>query len=256
MTLIGSREAWPAGHEWCDGPQHPRWESDEIHVWSVRLPETAAATLHGLLTADEQARATHLRFAEDRARFIGARAALRLLLSRYLDVAAEKLRFATGAAGKPHLDLPGSLMAARVRFNLAHSGGLALYAVAVEREVGIDVERLREAFDWQGISRRFFAPPEHAALQALAPKRQLAAFFDCWVRKEAYVKAHGRGLSLGLGSFAVPVHRVAQPTRVDAAAADAQDWWVQDVPVETGYAAALAGQGLPPRVRYWRLQLS
>jgi 4'-phosphopantetheinyl transferase len=183
----------------------------EVHVWrtALDLDPPRVAALAASLSADERDRAARFHFERDRVRFTVARGVLRALLGRYLDLPAPALAFDYGQHGKPSLaaaavarpvdGAPG----AELRFNLSHSAGVALCAVTRGREVGVDVEGLRADFATDEIAERFFSPAERAALRALPAGARCAAFFACWTRKEAYIKARGLGLSLALDAFDV-----------------------------------------------------
>jgi 4'-phosphopantetheinyl transferase len=198
-------------------------------------------------------RAGRFHFARDRDHYTVARAVLRDILGRYLGLAPASLRFKYNPFGKPSLD-DG---ARGVRFNLSHSGGIALYAVALGREVGVDVEQLKDEMDCGGVAERFFSPSEVAALRTLPPEAQKRAFFDCWTRKEAYVKARGDGLSLPLDSFDVSVApgEPAALLRTRDDACEASRWTLRELSTEPGYAAALAVEGRDWRLRCWRWEV-
>ena len=178
----------------------------DVHVWKTALDVAppAVARLSRSLSQDERGRAERFHFERDRVRFTVARGALRALLGRYLGVAPAALRFDYGAHGKPALAAPVAGPSGwDLRFNVSHSAGVALYAVARGREVGVDVEGHRADFATAEIAERFFSPAERRALAALPPERRCEAFFACWARKEAYIKARGLGLSLALDGFDV-----------------------------------------------------
>jgi 4'-phosphopantetheinyl transferase len=144
--------------------------------------------------------------------------------------------------GKPVLTWPVE----DILFNLSHTGGLALVAIAGSGRVGIDAETVRSEIEVEELSRRFFAPAEAAEILALSPDARLAAFFNCWARKEAFVKALGGGLSVPLDRFQVSV-RSDQPARllwVDGVESDHQ-WSFLDLS-EPGVAAALVVEGPAP----------
>ena len=170
---------------------------DEVHCWSVPLdasPNTLAVLFETLMD-DERDRAARLRFERDRRRFIVARATLRELLGRYVGTPPDQVRFAYTAFGKPTLasEFGGPHC---VKFNLSHSGDLALIAVAWDAEVGVDVEHIRPS-DYSDIARSSFAPSEIAQLRAAPRHLEPRAFFSSWTRREAYAKARGEGLADG-----------------------------------------------------------
>jgi 4'-phosphopantetheinyl transferase len=204
------------------------------------LPRVHA--LQQVLSDDERARAGTYAFADDARRFVVARGTLRCLLGACLDVAPTGIRFRTGPRGKPALRAVGR---PPLHFNVAHSGDAVLIAIARRGPLGVDVERIRADVDTHGIARRFFSPAEIAALDALGPATRRHAFFACWVRKEAYLKARGDGLARPLGAFSVSVEPDAAVVRLsdDAAAAV---WSLRSVDAGAGYAAALAVEGPDP----------
>ncbi len=152
----------------------------EVHVWRVDLSRSSGSAAE--LSAEERDRAARFRGEESRRRWTAGRAALRRLLELYTAIPAAELRFARGEYGKPYL--AGS----RVRFNMSDSGDVALYAVTLDAEIGVDIERVRD-IDGASISRRFLPEPE-----ATAVREDPASFFRIWTRREAYLKCIGVGL--------------------------------------------------------------
>jgi 4'-phosphopantetheinyl transferase len=224
-----------------------------VHVWRVALdlPLPDVERLTARLSADERARASRFVFDRDRGRFTVARAALRTILARYLDRPANALVFDYTSHGKPFLrseaDSPD------IRFNVSHAAGVALIAVALAREVGVDVEDVREGFAAGAIAERFFSPAEVDALQALPAADRTAGFFNCWTRKEAYVKARGEGLSLPLSVFDVSL-TPGEPAALLAVRGNPLErtrWSLQALSLEPGYAAALAVEGTGWRSCCW-----
>jgi 4'-phosphopantetheinyl transferase len=227
-------------------------EHDQVDVWLARLDLQADSLgqLRRALSADERARADRFYFPRDRDRFVAARGMLREILSRYLEGAPGTLRFSYNAYGKPAL-----LDADGLCFNLSHSHDLAIYAVARRREVGIDIEHIRADFAGEGIAERFFSAGEIAALQALPAEQRVEGFFNCWTRKEAYIKARGEGLSLALDRFDVSIAPGA-PARLLAVRGEpdeVESWTLCALDSDPGYVAALvvAGQGWQMRYRRW-----
>jgi 4'-phosphopantetheinyl transferase len=198
-------------------------------------------SLYRLLEPEERQRAERFRFASDRCRFIAGRGMLREILARHLETAAGDLRFRYNSYGKP------SLASSDVCFNVSHSSGQALYAIARGREVGVDIERVDRKFAQDQISERFFSPSEVRTLRGLPAGQQTDAFFRCWTRKEAYIKARGLGLALALDSFDVSLG----PDEPAALLAGAGYYTVCDVPAPAGFAAALVAQGSD-----WRMDFS
>jgi 4'-phosphopantetheinyl transferase len=199
--------------------------------------------MHELLSADERRRARSFHFEKDRSRYVVARGYLRVILSRYLNAEPNSLRLRNNSYGKP--TLVGSGHEERLHFNLSHSGSLALYAITQRRRVGIDVERIRDDLSHEEVAKRFFSPTERAMLHSLPVESRTKAFFDCWTRKEAYVKGRGEGLTLPLEQFSVSIDPT-QPiglieNRVHPA--DVSLWSLEGIDPGPGYAAAIAVEG-------------
>jgi 4'-phosphopantetheinyl transferase len=185
---VESAIAFPAAHE--------------IHVWQAQLdiPPSDVSSLHETLTADERDRAGRFYFEKHRRRYIVGRGTLRTIIGRYLGVAPDKIRFAYNDKGKPSLVEP---KVNGFECNVSHSDEVALYAFALGVSIGVDVEVIRPVNDMEAIAKRFFSTLEYEMLQRVPPENRLEAFFNCWTRKEAYVKAEGLGLFIPLDSFTV-----------------------------------------------------
>jgi 4'-phosphopantetheinyl transferase len=215
-------------------------ERDEVHVWDADLDRVREDALAASLSNDERERGRCFHFERDRRRFVAARGLLRFLLGRYLDVHPAGVRFGYGPGGKPYLASADGL-----RFNVSHSGGLALLAFAWCREVGVDVERVRPVPEAEDIARRYFSPFEEAELRRLPEGERTAAFFRCWTRKEAFVKATGDGLSRPLDGFDVTM-APGEPARLLRVAGEpevARGFWIEDVSPGRGFTAAVAVEG-------------
>ncbi len=214
---------------------------EAIQLWPLSL-DALAPDLHrfnSILSADERQRAGRFHFRRDRDRFVVCRGALRLILSRRLGIKPEAVQFQYGPYGKPGLAHDTTL-----RFNVSHSHEAALIAVARGADIGVDIERIRRDVDYETMAGRFFSRREAAALRALPDSHRVNAFFKCWTRKEAYLKARGDGLSFPLDGFDVSVDGEAAllENRVDPA--EISRWSLRDVSDEAaGYAAALAVEG-------------
>lgn len=176
---------------------------NEVHVWKASLkdPPDTISSLQSVLSGDEVKRAGQFFFEKDRLHWIIAHGILRLLLGYYLDVDPREVIFVTNEYGKPSIAYPKDGM--RLHFNISHSCDIALYAFTSDRDVGIDVEFMRAQIDFEKLADHYFSPNECAALMALPPMLREEAFFLCWTRKEAYIKARGRGLSIPLDQFDV-----------------------------------------------------
>ena len=223
-----------------------RLPAEEVHLWHVDLASVAKAEerWEQILSTDERARATRFHFSRDRRYFTATRALLRTILGGYLACDPKALRFHYSEKEKPSL-IP-SQFPNPVDFNVSHSGDVALLAFARGRDIGVDVEQLRENFDHAAIARRFFSEQEQSQLAALAPADRYHGFFRCWTRKEAYIKARGTGLSLPLRQFDVSLKpgdlNALLATRPDSG--EAGHWALQEVFAGEGYVAAICVQGI------------
>jgi 4'-phosphopantetheinyl transferase len=185
------------------GKPHEPLPADEAHLWIVR-PERArnAGVLERyepLLSSEERAKRDRFRFPKDRELCLIARAVVRTTLSRYADISPTEWRFVTNAHGRPEIDQPEGERS--LKFNLSHTKGLVVLAVAREREVGVDVEDRERGGKLLDVAERFFSPYEVAALRRLPENEQLDRFFFYWTLKEAYIKARGKGLAIPLSQF-------------------------------------------------------
>lgn len=224
-----------------------------VDVWrlDLALPESVLTDLKRLLSEDERQRYERFRVPAPRQQFLAARAALRLLLASYTNQEPEALVFATGPQGKPYLLHPTTTL----RFNLSHSHQMALLALSIDFEVGVDVERIQPERDLQGLARRYFTVGEQCALANRTEENFLRGFYDCWTRKEAYLKALGTGLTVAPDQVEVEVSPGAARALLASyhEPAHASDWHLRDLPLNAdGYAAALAVAGEPRAVRFWR----
>ncbi|HYP40294.1 MAG TPA: 4'-phosphopantetheinyl transferase superfamily protein [Chloroflexia bacterium] len=184
---------------WPPLPPTVSLEASEVHVWRAELdlPARQLESLQHYLSNDELEKAGRFYFEKDRARYIVAHGLLRLILSRYAHAEPGELRFCLTPYGKP------TLAGEAIRFNLSHSHGLALIAVTMHQEIGVDLEWVRDDLEVEQIACRFFSPREVATLRELPAPVRNEAFFRCWTLKEAYIKALGKGLSLPLDRFTV-----------------------------------------------------
>ena len=216
----------------------------EIHIWRQGISVTAeeVRSFWELLSADERSRAERYRFEASRRTFVICRGMLRSFLGCYLGEQPARLEFAYTQYGRP--ELVRSSEQNSVEFNLSHTADFALLAFSRDRRIGIDIERVRGDFDTSEIAERFFSECERSRLREIASAERHLAFFRCWTRKEAFIKALGEGLSHPLDTFDVSIERESPPrllaTRPDAT--DAEHWLLWDVTVPSGYVAALAGK--------------
>jgi 4'-phosphopantetheinyl transferase len=241
-------------HTWRSPPETLVLDRDEVHVWRATLGQTPSQNqcFHHNLAPDERARAERFYFERDREHFIVARGVLRAILGGYLTRAPESLSFCYSSHGKPAL--AGESDEDAIRFSVSHSHGVALYAFTRGQELGIDIEHIRSDLTVAEIVERFFSVREIAMLRTLPAEVQREAFFRCWTRKEAYIKARGERLSLPLDQFDVSL-APGEPaallvTRPDPA--EAPRWCLQELTPAPGYAAALAVAGHGWRLSCWQ----
>ena len=232
---------------------HLTLSEDAVQVWHVFLiqPETVRQRLEQILSTDERNRASKFYFERDKRGFIIGRGMLRMLLGAYLDCEPRQLEFCYGDHGKPALvqkPANGKIL----HFNVSHTKELAVFAFSWNRELGIDVEYIRIMQDADQIAKRFFSAREYKVLQTLPASQKMQGFFNCWTRKEAYLKALGDGLARPLDEFEVSLlpgeaasllHVVGRPEEISR-------WRLEAFTPAPGYVAAIAGEG--PN---WLLQL-
>jgi 4'-phosphopantetheinyl transferase len=237
-----------AGTMWRTEPkQQPLPAADEVHVWTVQLP-AATPVDESVLSADEQERAGRFHFAADQTRYRATQVILRRMLADYLGVEPAKLAFTRDSSGKPHLVL--SPEQPPLTFNLSHSGGVLLYGVALARRVGVDVEAIRTNFDLMELARGQFAPAEVDKLASVPEAARGPAFFACWTRKEAYLKARGEGLGFPLNKFAVTLGPDEEPavSWLEGDPDVTRRWSVFDLSGIPGCRAAVVVEGRPVRL--------
>jgi 4'-phosphopantetheinyl transferase len=233
--------------------------SDEVHIWcaSLDVPPETSACLYATLTPDERSRSARFEFERDQQRFIVARGVLRDLLGRYVQTQPSQINFVYNPFGKPDLSPE---FGNRLTFNLSHSAGLALIAIASASNVGADVEYIRARSDYADIARHFFSAAEVDHLIALPSHLYAEAFFSCWTKKEAYLKACGEGLAIPLNSFSVPLttDRAHAPVDLYVASKDivpAKRWSLYTLRPAPGYAGALAIEGSGWRLNQWQWRM-
>jgi 4'-phosphopantetheinyl transferase len=247
---------------------------EEVHVWQVdQLAwERKTGALFELLDSEERERAARFKFPEPRNQFVISRALLRQCLGRYLHIEAREVRFRTTANGKPELagnadqhlqDSPVTDFPvidppiSDLRFNLSHTHGVTVFAVTRHRQVGVDVERIRQNTNALELAERFFSRPEVQWLRSQPASEHIPSFFSCWTAKEAYIKAHGQGMSMSLSSFGVlPVVGAADSKLQLSVYDDPQEsrrWsiWRLDLGSDLRAALAVEGESCGVRLGQW-----
>ncbi|MGK7908948.1 MAG: 4'-phosphopantetheinyl transferase superfamily protein [Synechococcus sp.] len=206
--------------------------------------------LKKFLNQMEQQKVERFYFTRDRNSYVVARGLLRLILGLYLDESPANVKFDYGAQGKPAL---AEQHISSIKFNLSHSKNIALFAFSCNRDLGVDVEYHRYLSDWHGIAKHFFAPSEQSALNKIPPEHQQHAFFDCWTRKEAFIKALGGGLSIPLDQFEVSLapNQPASLLSVEGKTENSKRWSMVGLDTQSDYSAALVVEGPPPKIHTW-----
>lgn len=234
---------------WSEHPDHWELQSEQVEIWRVWLDLSTdpGRPFQTVLSSDEKQRAAAFVFPRDRNRFVLAHGYLRNILARYLHCGPGTLTFSTNDYGKP------VLQDHRLEFNLSHSGAYGLIAVSRQCVVGVDVERIRQEMEFEDLARRFFSQREYSELMDVPRDQRSTAFFTCWTLKEAYIKAHGLGLSLPLDSFDVAFvpneGSVLRATRPDPT--EASRWTLLSFEVDSEYTGALAVESRASEISYW-----
>lgn len=239
------------GDRWLRDPAPPL-NASEIHVWDFpsAVAEPFLSQCRELLSAEERERASRFHFERDAHRFSVTRSRTRSILSAYLQSPARDLRFVYSEHGKPSVPNPPE----DIRFNVSHSGDRALVAVALGREVGVDIEQIRTNVEVEQLAEKFFSPTERQFIREQPGEEKLAAFFRCWTCKEAFLKGQGVGLSRSLASFDVVFGNNRErlvPIRVDSVETR---WSLLELETLPGYAAATAVEGSPRTLKVFQLQ--
>jgi len=233
--------------EWIPTKLCPPLGVNELHLWRVCLSDLEAnvSELRLLLSKEEQARSDRYIRSADSVKFIVSRAVLRLILAQYLGLKPSEIFISTGEFGKPYISK--SLNINDLAFNLSHSGDLCLVAVSYGKEIGVDVEKLRDDVEVEDLATKYFSTEEIAELQALPNGLRRLGFFLCWTRKEAYVKAKALGLQIPLDRFSVSL-TPGRPAEIRGA--EAGGWTILSFELGPGYVAAVVAEGEVISVKY------
>lgn len=224
--------------------------SGEIHIWS----SAAAKDKHRLkefsnfLSKDEVVRANKFRFEKDRSVYITAKYLLRNLLGNYLNLDPKELIFDYN-----EYDKPVYLNSADLNFNVSHSGNRIIIGFAKNLEIGADIEKIKADFDVLELAKNFFSKEEIKALTAMDENERFRAFYRCWTRKEAFIKAVGEGLSYPLDSFSVTMEDDlrAQFVKIDGIQESKMDWFLHSFVPEEGYISAFAINGTAQNIEFF-----
>ena len=233
---------------WAQRPESIILAEGEVHVWRapVNCDAGALGRYESILALSERERARKFLIPGARREFIATRGILRELLTAYLGGSAAGLRFNYGRQGKPAVSASDG--APPLRFNVSHSHGVAAFAFARQRDVGIDVEKIRQDVAGEEIAKLYFSQSEAAELRRLRRESYAEGFFKCWTRKEAYLKARGEGLQLALSSFQVSI---ASDKRQELIDETGSRWTISAFEPAPGFTGAVAAQGKDWKLRYW-----
>jgi len=238
--------------QWLTPPATLSLGEGEVHVWRAQLGREASTVseLLQILSEDERLKAGRLCVGEVRERFIVGRSVLRGILGQYLHVRPEQLRFSYGPHGKPAI--APECEGGGIRFNMSDSSGLAVFAVTRGREIGIDLERMRPDVPCEELARRYFAAAEVSEFLGLPESQRQEGFFNCWTRKEAYLKAIGRGLSFPLRNVVVSLApgKPATILAIEGDPEEARRWSLTSLNPDPAYSAALVVEGRECRVTF------
>jgi 4'-phosphopantetheinyl transferase len=212
--------------------------ADEVHLWLADLGSVEPIeACRSVLSEEEQARAATFRFDHDRQHFITRRAILRRLVGNYHGIAPARIEFRNDVHGKPQLGTRGGRT---LQFNLSSTERWAMYAFALDRRVGIDVERARSSVDWEEIASQFFHMTELAAIRQVAEKLRYQEFLSYWTMKEAIMKARGTGLDRAL--LQTDITSVVRDGRKEFIDSDDVKWLCTPIALDSDLKAALASE--------------
>lgn len=232
---------------WLNPPADLKLETNEAHIWAMRIDAENVWQVSELLSPDERARAARFHFERDRRRYMASRGVLRVLLGDYLQIAAEKIRFEYGEFGKPAVSGEKE-----IKFNLSHSGDVALFSFTRQREIGVDIEQIKPDCINQAMLDQTLTEQEKNFYYALSVESRSEFFFECWTRKEAYMKACGLGLTLS--PCEIETLSFTNESFDAGAGYRPSGWSIRSVPfVPDNVKAALAIEGdYCPRLRFWQ----
>jgi 4'-phosphopantetheinyl transferase len=238
---------------WKPGPANPAIWQNEVHIWRARLDVPWSWTLDEALSLEDRTRADRFKFESDRRKFCVARASLRLILGRYLKAKPGRLELQLNQFGKPFL--ADQKRSQGIRFNLSHSHQLALIAITRDREVGVDVEFMRSEFVSDEVATNFFSRVEVEQFRSVPPDLRTESFFNCWTRKEAYIKARGEGLYCPLDQFDVFVAPGTPAMLLESRVGtnETERWSFHDIDAGDRYAGSMAVENGFSRLVLWDL---
>ena len=238
---------------WLDQPDKLTLSEEEAHIWraDLDLDENIQSSFLKLISADEKNRAQKFRFEDDRRNFIVARGILRSLIGHYLKINPEAISFQYSKFGKPGIADNNSL-----QFNISHSKSIAIFAFTKKLTVGVDVEFVNPNIEVRDIAENFFSRNEILNLLALPEQQQALGFFNCWTRKEAFIKAVGEGLSFPLDRFEVSLEpeKPAKLLATDWDPNDVSKWSMYSMSAGVDFVGSLVIEGSVEKVKFYNWQ--
>lgn len=230
--------------------QHLSLQSDEAHVWSVSKKghEDRVHNYWDILDDLERERAMKFRFLKDRLCFIIARGSLRSLLASYTHTPPEEIEFLYGFNGKPYIDHPSN-----IQFNVSHSGDTIVLGFVQKYDIGVDVEYTKRSIEVEKIARLFFSKEEVTSLLSLDCDYHTQAFYNCWTRKEAFIKALGSGLAFPLDQFVVSLDSTKTATLIDTKwdKKEKEKWVLKSIEPQEDYIGAVSIKGTVNTIQTW-----
>ena len=222
----------------------------QTEVWIAKFDPDVARVLELTLNSTERAHWRKLHFEKHQLRYVFSHGVLRNILAGYAGVSPNTIHFSVNRFGKPFIDMPE--VDPRISFNMSHADDLTIVAVTLAQAVGVDVESVRPIPELDNIARDYFSDAERALLQSSPAGLKEQAFCLCWTRKEAYVKAVGKGLSIPLNSFDTSMHPVTKGRSLNSTehAPQIEGWWLSDLTLPFGYVGALVVEGAEPKINY------
>lgn len=256
---------------WPPGPKDPFLNRHEIHLWKALLPKTNEILdkLKENLSEEELSRLDRYRFNADKERYILARGGIKDLLSRYLYIPPAEIQFLYSKFGKPYLSPSNNNSLPPLQFNISHSGNTILYAIANNVPVGIDVECFKPEMDFLAVAKEFCTSREHAKLSSLPRNEQTLAFYRCWTRKEAFIKAIGQGLYFPIKQVEVKFLPIEKPEFLHIQANsfepeeailftanekkywETENWKIEEIDLDENCVASLVTQQNAQRTALW-----
>jgi len=237
---------------WIKSPLEPSISGEEVHIYYVSISsvENQIPILKNYLTDEEEKKIMKFIFEKDRKCHMISRSVLKDILSRYLSIKAEDVIFTYNDYGKPFLG--NKINNAEINFNLSHSGDMIIYAFSTGRSIGVDVQEIRNMDSTDDIFKRYFSDYENSIFDTLPVELKTGAFYSCWTRKEAYVKAHGSGLSFPLDKFSVSFLPGKDAELLHDEFNDVSGWTLKEIFSSPDYTAALAVEGNNIKYRYYK----